>query len=81
MMPDVSSTRSSVQAVLTQLEIRRSMPKETRNLAIMDDSKGKSFLGLVVWNIGTIAQDIPELVAVFMLSIAGLLGFGISRIF
>ncbi|EGQ61869.1 hypothetical protein GGI1_09433 [Acidithiobacillus sp. GGI-221] len=80
-MPDVSSTRSSVQAVLTQLEIRRSMPKETRNLAIMDDSKGKSFLGLVVWNIGTIAQDIPELVAVFMLSIAGLLGFGISRIF
>lgn len=81
MMPDVSSTRSSVHAVLTQLEIRRSMPREARSRTVMDDKKGKSLIGLIVWNIGTMTQDIPELVAVFLLSIAALLGFGIAKLF
>ena len=70
----------SVQAVLAQLNIRRSMPKETRSLAVMDDKDGKSFLGLMVWNIGTLIQDKPELIASFMLSLAALLGLWIATI-
>lgn len=81
MMPDVSNTKSTVHAVLTQLEIRRSMPREVRSLAVMDDKNGKSFVGLMIWNIGTLAQDSPELVAVFMLSMAALFGFGIAILF
>ena len=57
------------------------MPKETRNRAIMDDTNGKSFLGMVVWNIGSMTQDMPELVAVFLLAMAALLGLGIARMF
>ncbi|WP_163056984.1 hypothetical protein [Acidithiobacillus ferrooxidans] len=70
----------SVQAVLAQLNIRRSMPKETRSLAVMDDKDGKSFFGLMVWNIGTLIQDKPELIASFMLSLAALLGLWIATI-
>ncbi|MDA8153102.1 MAG: hypothetical protein M0003_10385 [Acidithiobacillus sp.] len=57
------------------------MPKETRGLAVMDDKDGKSFLGLMVWNIGTLNQDMPELVAVFMLAIAAIVGFGVASFF
>lgn len=76
-----TSTRNAVRSVLAQLEIRQSMPKETRNLAVMDDKEGKSFLGLMVWNIGTLTQDMPELVAVFLLAMAAIVGFGIVRLF
>jgi hypothetical protein len=82
MMPlHTTSTRNAVRSVLDQLEIRKSMPKETRNLAVMDDKDGKSFLGLMVWNIGTLTQDMPELVAVFLLAMAALLGLCIARFF
>ena len=47
----------------------------------MDDKNGKSFIGLMLWNIGTLAQDSPELVAAFLLSMAGLVGFCIVRFF
>lgn len=47
----------------------------------MDDTNGKSFLGMVVWNIGSMTQDMPELVAVFLLAMAALLGLGIARMF
>lgn len=82
MMPlHTTSTRNAVRSVLAQLEIRQSMPKETRNLAVMDDKEGKSFPGLMVWNIGTLTQDMPELVGVFLLAMASLFGFCIARLF
>jgi hypothetical protein len=67
-------TNDSVHAVLAQLEIRRSMPMETRSLAVMDDKDGKTFLGLMVWNIGTLVQDTPELIAAFIIAIAVSIG-------
>ncbi len=75
------NARDTVHAVLAQLEIRRSLPKETRSLAVMDDKDGKSFLGLMVWNIGTLIQDTPELVAAFMLAMAAIIGFGVVSLF
>jgi hypothetical protein len=57
------------------------MPSEVRSRAVMDDKNGKSFIGLMIWNIGTLAQDSPELVAAFLLSMAGLVGFGIVSFF
>lgn len=81
MLRHKASTQNAVHSVLAQLEIRRSMPKDARSLAVMDDEGGKSFLGLIVWNIGTLAQDVPELVAIFLLAIASLFGFGIAKMF
>jgi hypothetical protein len=75
------NARDTVQVVLAQLEIRRSMPREARSMAVMDNKEGKSILGLMVWNIGTLTQDMPELVAVFLLAMAAIVGFGIVRIF
>ena len=80
MLRHKASTQNVVHSVLAQLEIRRSMPKDARSIAVMDDEGAKSFLGLMVWNIGTLAQDAPELVAVFLLAMASLLGFGIARL-
>ncbi len=40
----------------------------------MDDKDGKTFLGLMVWNIGTLVQDTPELIAAFIIAIAVSIG-------
>lgn len=65
-----NSIRNTVHSVLVQLEIRRSMPTETRSRAVMDDPNGRSFLGLMVWNIGSLIQDTPELAAAFLIAFA-----------
>ncbi|CDQ12093.1 conserved protein of unknown function [Acidithiobacillus ferrivorans] len=80
-MLNSSKKKAAFQAVLAQLEIRKSIPKEARSRAVMDDENGKTLLGAMVWNIGTITQDMPEFVGIFIIAVAALFGLGIARLF
>ena len=51
------SQRDDVQAVMTVLQERRRMPYPESMELSMQDPRGRTFTGLILWNCGTLLQD------------------------
>jgi hypothetical protein len=60
--------RADLHAVSTILKQRHSLPEAERVNVVMHDEGGKTVLGAVYWNLGTIVQDYPALVALTILA-------------
>lgn len=52
--------RPDVQAVLRILSARAKQPYPQKTGMRMDDSVGETWIGAVVWNVGTLIQDYPQ---------------------
>lgn len=60
-------SRTALHAVAILLKQRRSLPEAERMNVVMWDDNGKTVLGAMYWNLGTIVQDYPVLVALTIL--------------
>lgn len=73
--------RPDIHAVMGILQRRLETPEPERFDMVMDDDLGKTWVGAIFWNVGTLIQDYPRafLLCGFV-SVAGLLAMIVERL-
>ena len=72
-------SRKDIIAVRSCLHERRMLPLDERTAYIMRDEEGKTVVGAIYWNLGTITQDNPVFISIAILSCCLVIGLSLAR--